>query len=319
MNCPYCGMPVNENQSFCPKCGNRIINHTITNDYEISDTKELEIFIDRNVKKILSRQFSFPTFFLGILYCLYRKMYLLALLFIGISIPFSIAIFIIGQEYTTIFIIFYLVIYMVFNLLISIKFNSLYINHANAKINKIKKKNPNLSNFEISEKIKYSGGTNLLIPVIYIALVMFSNILLFNYQFKNHNDQLSNNNFIVTTALKDSKASLYLNSDASFIWYIDASDKSDNYYVGSYEVFNGSRAIIKSKDYDIDTERLNDKDNYYLLVLTVERIASNNNVESTNYQLIYYGIYDKNNDSIDLNSVNSNDYFKLKKVKEISL
>lgn len=318
MNCPYCGMKVSENQIFCPKCGNRLINHTITNDYEISDTKELELFIGRNYKKIFSRKFSFPTLFLGILYCLYRKMYLLALLFIGITIPFDVAIFVVGQEYTTIFIIFYLVIYLVLNLLISIKFNSLYINYANTKISKIKNKNPNLSNFEISEKIKCSGGTNLLIPVIYITLIMIASFLLFNYQFKNINDQLSNNKFLVSSSLQDTNASLYLNDDNSFIWYMDEFDKNDNYYVGAYEVFNGTRAINKSKDLNIDTDRINDRNNYYLLILTVERVASNNNVETNSAKLIYYGLYDESNDSIDLNNINGKDYFKLTKVKETS-
>lgn len=318
MNCPYCGTTVNENQIFCPKCGNRVINHTMTNDYEISDTKELELFIDRNYKKIFSRKFSFPAFFLNVLYCLYRKMYLLALIFICLNIPFSIVLSIINTEYIMIFIMLYMVIYLIFSLLIAIKFNSLYINHANAKINKIKNKNPNLSNFEISEKIKYSGGTNLFIAVIYIVVILTINIFIFNYQFKNANDQLSNNQFLVSSSLQDTNASLYLNDDNSFIWYIDEFDKNDNYYVGSYEVFNGNRAISKSKDFNIDIDRINDKNNYYLLILTVERVASNNNVESNSAKLIYYGIYDEDNDSIDLNNISGNDYFKLTKVKETS-
>lgn len=212
----------------------------------------------------------------------------------------------------------YMVIYLIFSLLIAIKFNSLYINHANAKINKIKNKNPNLSNFEISEKIKYSGGTNLFIAVIYIVVILTINIFIFNYQFKNANDQLSNNQFLVSSSLQDTNASLYLNDDNSFIWYIDEFDKNDNYYVGSYEVFNGNRAISKSKDFNIDIDRINDKNNYYLLILTVERVASNNNVESNSAKLIYYGIYDEDNDSIDLNNISGNDYFKLTKVKETS-
>ena len=75
MNCPYCGEKT-DNSEFCHKCGNRLITHTITTDYELSDTKELETYIDKNSSKILSRRFSFPSFFLGSLYYLYRKMYL---------------------------------------------------------------------------------------------------------------------------------------------------------------------------------------------------------------------------------------------------
>ena len=38
MNCPYCGEKT-DNSEFCHKCGNRLITHTITTDYELSDTK----------------------------------------------------------------------------------------------------------------------------------------------------------------------------------------------------------------------------------------------------------------------------------------
>ena len=90
MNCPYCGENVTVNQAFCPKCGNRLIDHVITTDYQISDNSELLMYIDKNANKIMKRTFSIPSFFLGMYYYLYRKMYLLGLLFLLIAIGFTI-------------------------------------------------------------------------------------------------------------------------------------------------------------------------------------------------------------------------------------
>ena len=39
MNCPYCGEKVDINKEFCLKCGNRLITHNVTTNYEIIDTK----------------------------------------------------------------------------------------------------------------------------------------------------------------------------------------------------------------------------------------------------------------------------------------
>ena len=58
MNCPYCGENVTVNQVFCPKCGNRLIDHVITTDYQISDNSELLMYIDKNANKIMKRTFS---------------------------------------------------------------------------------------------------------------------------------------------------------------------------------------------------------------------------------------------------------------------
>ena len=88
MNCPYCGELINNNETFCPKCGNRLINHSITSNIEISDTKELDTFIDKNISKLKSKSFSLPSFFLGSLYYLYRKMYILSILILSLFIAY---------------------------------------------------------------------------------------------------------------------------------------------------------------------------------------------------------------------------------------
>ena len=190
MNCPYCGEKI-DNGEFCNKCGNRLITHTITTNYEISDTKELETFIDKNSSKILNRRFSLPSFFLGSLYYLYRKMYLLAILFIALSFTYSIGIYYIPEDYKLYISLIYLIFSVLFNIIIAIKFNNIYISYANKKINKIKNKYKDKSRFEVFERIKYSGSTNLLAPALAILIIGLFNVYIF-YKQNDVVDNLSN-------------------------------------------------------------------------------------------------------------------------------
>ncbi len=310
MNCPYCGTSIQENQIFCPKCGNRIINHIITENYELSDTRELELYIDKNYKKISNKAFSFPTFFLSVFYFFYRKMYLLAFFFaiLNISICFFVII-----NYKIALIL--LVGAYLLSFIIAIKFNSIYINFANHKINKIKKKHFQLSNYEIDEKIKDAGGTNLLSPVLFLTILLFFNFFLVKYFKFNQIDLLSNNDYLVSSNI-NTNALMKLNLDKSFIWYKDKDNKSDNYYVGTYNLYNNKLAIKKSTEFNINTNNIKNNKNYYIIEFNINRTVLNGVSNISNDKIIYYGIYDTTNDSIDLNNVNGQDYFRLIKIKE---
>ncbi len=310
MNCPYCGTSIQENQIFCPKCGNRIINHIITENYELSDTRELELYIDKNYKKISNKVFSFPTFFLSVFYFFYRKMYLLAFFFAILNI--SICFFaIINYKIALIL----LVGTYLLSFIIAIKFNSIYINFANHKINKIKKKHFQLSNYEIDEKIKDAGGTNLLSPVLFLTILLFFNFFSVKYFKFNQIDLLSNNDYLVSSNI-NTNALMKLNLDKSFIWYKDKDNKSDNYYVGTYNLYNNKLAIKKSTEFNINTNNIKNNKNYYIIEFNINRTVLNGVSNISNDKIIYYGIYDTTNDSIDLNNVNGQDYFRLIKIKE---
>lgn len=310
MNCPYCGTSIQGNQIFCPKCGNRIINHIITENYELSDTRELELYIDKNYKKISNKAFSFPTFFLSVFYFFYRKMYLLAFFFAILNI--SICFFaIINYKIALIL----LVGTYLLSFIIAIKFNSIYINFANHKINKIKKKHFQLSNYEIDEKIKDAGGTNLLSPVLFLTILLFFNFFSVKYFKFNQIDLLSNNDYLVSSNI-NTNALMKLNLDKSFIWYKDKDNKSDNYYVGTYNLYNNKLAIKKSTEFNINTNNIKNNKNYYIIEFNINRTVLNGVSNISNDKIIYYGIYDTTNDSIDLNNVNGQDYFRLIKIKE---
>ncbi len=313
MNCPYCGEKT-DNSEFCHKCGNRLITHTITTDYELSDTKELETYIDKNSSKILNRRFSIPSFFLGSLYYLYRKMYFLAIFFITLSFAYSIGIYYIPEDYKLYISLIYLVFSILFNIVIAIKFNSIYISHANKSINKIKNRYKDKSRFEVMERIKYSGSTNLFAPTLAILIIGLLNTYII-YKQNDVVDNLSNAKYKVAEGYRETDAEIELNEDSSFIWYSNNNNKEDNFFVGKYQVYVGRNAINEAKRYKLSTDRIQDKNSYYILKLNINRQSVNGEIINTNTTLIYYGLYDNKYHTIDLNRVGMSDYFRLVKVK----
>ncbi len=312
MNCSYCGELINNNETFCPKCGNRLINHSITSNIEISDTKELDTYIDKNINKIKSKRISLPSFFLGSLYYLYRKMYLLGILILSLSIAYSVGIYFIPDDYKLYVSIIYLVFSILINLVIAIKFNSIYITHANKKISKIKNKYKNSTRFEVMERIKYSGSANLLAPILALIIVILITYFI-NFKMNNVEDKLSNHEYSVLDGYRQTDAIVSLNEDKSFIWYSNKNDKSDNFYVGKYNVYVGNNAIREAKRYKLYTDRISDKNKYYILKLNINRQSINGKLSDTNTTLVYYGLYDNNLNSIDLIRVGNGDYFRLVK------
>ena len=310
MNCPYCGEKVDSNKEFCLKCGNRLINHNITTNYEVSDTKEIETFIDKNVHKIKPNRISLPSFFFGSLYYLYRKMYVLGILLILLSLSFTISFNYIPDDYKIYVGCAYSLFCFVINIVLLIKFNSIYINHANRKISKIKNKYKNESRFEIMERIKYAGSTNLLAPALAILIVFFISGFVY-YKMNNYKDNLSNATYSVADGFRQTDAIVSLNEDGSFIWYSNKNDKEDNFYVGNYIVYVGDNAFKEAKNYKLQVDRIRDKNNYYILKLHVNRESNNGNLTDTDKMLVYYGIYDNTNNTIDLVRVGNKDYFRL--------
>ncbi len=311
MNCPYCGENVTVNQVFCPKCGNRLIDHVITTDYQISDNSELLMYIDKNANKIMKRTFSIPSFFLGMYYYLYRKMYLLGLLFLLIAIGFTIGSYFIPDNMSIYFFIGYSTLMFILNIVVSITFNRLYVNHANRKINSIKKRNPKITKFELEERIRYSGGTNILAPLLAILLIIGTNVYI-TYKLFNQKDYMSNNSYLVSSFMNDTKSKLYLNNDSSFIWYENSEDEKDNYKVGSYKVFVGRKALMEIKLYNINVSRIKDINNLYLVQLDTNRAVKGGLVENKYDKYIYYGLM--NNNNIELIGINNKDYYSLKKI-----
>lgn len=169
MYCSRCGKKVEQEDFYCGNCGNTIktnesfayqnnlnIEKNITNTNQIEDYL-IDAYIGKNQEKLKEENFSINTFFLGIYYILYRKMWLLAVLYIVVIIISSIFL-------PT----FYNAINFAVGIIISFKFKKMYIKQVREKVEIIKKENSFKSNEELIEICRKKGGTSILAPILYI-------------------------------------------------------------------------------------------------------------------------------------------------------
>lgn len=194
MYCFRCGTKVEESTKFCPHCGADILeeqqhyNYIPTNNTEntnnthedqykysqaYSNTEEnsLKAYIGKNYEQLKQPRFSFPAFFLGGYYLIYRKIYLYGflLLLLNISILFLPEL---------IFILFFV------NIIVATNFNKLYYSFATKKVDNLKRKNENKSTRELVELCKQKGGTSIgmaITAVILLCAITF--IATFTYYF----------------------------------------------------------------------------------------------------------------------------------------
>ena len=184
MYCFRCGTKVSENTKYCPHCGADImeelkrysypidnknmpkeepkrINQTHSEQYLYSlkysfgdnDTL-IRAYVGNNYDNIKKQSFSFATFFFGPIYFLYRKLYLLGLCYIILSVILSpIAIILhIGR---------------------SIGFKYIYFNTVKKRVDKIKLENKNMDKETILNLCKKKGGVNILIVIILCIIPIF--------------------------------------------------------------------------------------------------------------------------------------------------
>lgn len=184
MYCFRCGTKVEESTKFCPHCGADILeeqqhyNYIPTNNTEntnnthedqynysqaYSNTEEnlLKDYIGKNYEQLKQPRFSFPAFFLGGYYLIYRKMYLYGflLLLLNISILFLPEL---------IFILFFV------NIIVATNFNKLYYTFATKKVDNLKQKNENKDSTELLQLAKRKGGTNIGTPIAIAFLIFFT-------------------------------------------------------------------------------------------------------------------------------------------------
>jgi len=201
MNCPNCGFKVNENENFCRSCGTRV-RQTSQNDSTVENNinkpntgydyhsqfqnvnnvqdinnpgnnyyaELIDAYIGKNADKIKSGKFSWPSFFFGVLYVLYRKMWLLWLIIVAISAVASLIIPLPA-----------LIEYIISGIIIGLIFNKVYVNKVRKKVEKIVRENPGKTKEELKAICSKKGGTTI-IPVLiivglFIAITVIATII----------------------------------------------------------------------------------------------------------------------------------------------
>ena len=159
--CSICGSEL-DNNGKCKNCGNQgsfestlnsMVQGLSQKDYEILET----VYIGNNYIGIEESKLSFSSLFFGPIYVLYRKLYLIGILWV-LLIVFLLLDF---SVYVALFLNLFL------NILMFFMFNSIYLRIMKKKINKIVNKHPTYTLEELKKECIKSGRTNPLFIVIF--------------------------------------------------------------------------------------------------------------------------------------------------------
>jgi len=154
MKCSNCNNKILMTDKFCVHCGIEIDEVTFDKG---RDDELLKALIGRKKEKFENKIFSFPTLFLGTIYFMYRKMYVLT----AVSFLIKILLLVFLPNISLLFI-------SVINAILACFFNKWYLRRINEKLGEIKKEHKNKT-FEEIKKVCYKKGGTTLAP-LFIAL-----------------------------------------------------------------------------------------------------------------------------------------------------
>ncbi len=177
-NCPNCGSKINQGDIFCKVCGSKLPQEennqfnngqtnlnfnnnqqsTVINQVNNTDDGLVRAYIGKNADKLLKGNFSFCVFLFGAIYVLYRKMWLLGIIWIVINVISMMFL----PTYSWI-------ISFVINIFLMFQFKKIYIKHVHEEVAKIESENPGKSREELGSICSKKGGTTL-IPIFLVIL-----------------------------------------------------------------------------------------------------------------------------------------------------
>lgn len=170
--CSICGNEL-DNNGKCKNCGNQgSFESTVNETAQGLSAKDYEtlkmVYIGNNYVGIEESKLSFSSLLFGPIYALYRKIYL-----VGIVWLFIIALLLLNFS-----IYVALSINLVFNIIMFFMFNSLYLKIIDKKINKIVDKHPNYTLEELKRICAKNGRTS---PVFIVIFTILGILLVLNY------------------------------------------------------------------------------------------------------------------------------------------
>lgn len=247
MYCNRCGERFKESDKFCSRCGTPINNSQEQYNYgfnstTITDDDLISAYIGNNYNDIKNSKFSIPTFFLGVYYFLYRKMWLYAILGFSISVICTVLSVVFNIWYVSL-VTFIYIIFMALNV------NNLYINIARKRVEKIKKNNPNKTNQELINECKKKGGTSVLgvilpiiiiFPILFIAFFIFIFVILMDEFDSKYDNKSSELRYQLPEVFKDNDNRY--NSDTYSSYYYNDSFDSCNISISNYTTFGNKTA-----------------------------------------------------------------------------
>lgn len=171
ITCPNCKALNTEGSQVCGACGMQLTNNQ-NNEQETQKNIDVELihsYIGKNSDALLKGGFSWCTFFLGMMYIWYRKMYKVLIAWV-IVLVIANAVFGALKLYPIA-----AIIQFATYIVIAIKFKDLYIKHVTEQVAQIKASNPGKTKEELVEICMKKGGTTI-IPVI--LFIIFDIVLI---------------------------------------------------------------------------------------------------------------------------------------------
>lgn len=166
--CRRCGSIIQDGDNFCRSCGINLINQKvlceITNE-KINDDELIDAYMGKNASN-LKKGFSLWAFLGGVVYILYRKMWLLGITWILVNY-----IFLLYLPTASLY------LFLIFNLFIASNFKKYYFNYVKEQVEKIKVYNNYLDNNDLKNLCTKSGGTSIIAVIITIIIAMILIIL----------------------------------------------------------------------------------------------------------------------------------------------
>lgn len=318
-NCPKCGANVNQGEMFCRVCGAKIISQSVqpnqmeqmpvanqqdyaqnqyvsqqqpimnnnvgdlaSNYSSYSDDEALiNAYIGKNADKFKNSGFSVNTFFFGNIYVLYRKMWMLGIVWFLVSMIISMFLSSLSSGLT-----------LAINIFISTQFKKWYLKHVEEKVAKIKTDNPHASHEQLLMICTQKGGTTIIPVIIFIVLYIAIFVIAFlivlgtletDKENANNYDDLYNNNSSDVIGSGDI-GNLSLTIPSSFEKGSYNTDSYLSYSLYDYNSNDSCRITISttsSRYYDSVNAYL--EDNVYYSASDTVSLIEQKNINSNNW------------------------------------
>ena len=227
----------------------------------MQDEKYIEAYIGKNYDKIMNSSFSWPTFLVSIIYFLYRKLWLYALIYYIIN-------FLITLIFDSIFNMPTItsLISVIYSFIVAKKFKDLYLYKINRDIKRIRMSTNNEE--EILEKIKKKGGVSNI--ALIIALVVY--LVVFIITFKEEYERISNILNNTGDITEEKVTNIQYNVPEGFVNNYESNTYSSYKYIDEE---NDCNFIVQTMNNAYDNEEAYLKNVYQ--ANNIESIVINNN------------------------------------------
>ena len=282
MYCTNCGNKLKDDENYCTNCGCEVVN----SDSNVTETVTFTEHENSSSKDNQPNNKGNLSLILGILACIFFWFPIL-------SIPFMIVSFILGSQYKketgkksigVILSIISLILFIV-EIVIVIVGMFFWVSY-------------------LDENTDYDWGDY---PDYY------------DYFHDNDQDEADFFDIKGYSWKGDDNSFLYLNQDNSYVWYQDDHDHQNNFYLGTFEVYNGNDAIeyitnhlaeygiTEKEQQDLFQNGKYDLEDYYLLILNCSKTMLNGQEQnfSNGSKVHYYGFYNEDTKRLDLINMNT--------------